>query len=145
MMRLMHTADWETVADLLASVAESAHWTTKDLSELERAGVELRVCTETGQLTGIVAWREAVDEAEVLNVAVAPAWRRKGIATEMMNTAIEETRATGVRRVFLEVRESNAGAQAFYRRLGFAEAGRRRKYYNDPAEDALLLSLELQP
>jgi ribosomal-protein-alanine N-acetyltransferase len=60
-----------------------------------------------------------------------------------MQTALEAAIAGGVRRVFLEVRESNAGARSFYARLEFAEAGRRRNYYRDPMEDALLLSRTL--
>jgi ribosomal-protein-alanine N-acetyltransferase len=53
---------------------------------------------------------------------------------------VEGAISRGVRRVFLEVRESNGGARAFYSGLGFAQQGRRRKYYQDPVEDALLLS-----
>jgi ribosomal-protein-alanine N-acetyltransferase len=60
-----------------------------------------------------------------------------------METALEGAKARGVLRVFLVVRESNAAARAFYARLGFGQDGRRRNYYSDPAEDALLLSRNL--
>jgi ribosomal-protein-alanine N-acetyltransferase len=98
---------------------------------------------EDGHLAGAVAWRETAGELEILNLAVGPAWRRRGIGRGLMERAMEGLAARGVGRVFLEVRASNAGAQAFYSQLGFAEAGRRRDYYREPAEDALLLSRTL--
>jgi ribosomal-protein-alanine N-acetyltransferase len=60
-----------------------------------------------------------------------------------MQAAVEAAAAAGARRAFLEVRESNAGARAFYSKMGFVEAGRRKNYYREPAEDALLLSRTL--
>jgi ribosomal-protein-alanine N-acetyltransferase len=143
MIRRMLPGEREAVANLFAAAPESAQWSAEDLSELEESGAELWVATEAGQVTGAVAWREAGGEAEILNVAVAVAWRRKGIGGELMAAALREAAAQGGRQVFLEVRESNAGARMFYFKLGFAETGRRRSYYRDPSEDALLLSRTL--
>jgi ribosomal-protein-alanine N-acetyltransferase len=92
---------------------------------------------------GALALRQAADETEILNVAVRAGQRRRGIGRRLMETALQQAVSSGSRRVFLEVRESNAGAQAFYAQLGFAQDGRRRKYYRDPPEDALLLSRTL--
>lgn len=94
-------------------------------------------------MTGAVASREAAGEAEILNLAVGADWRRRGIGRQLMETALEGAMVRGVHRVFLEVRESNTGARAFYSQLGFVQDGRRPNYYRDPPEDALLLSRPL--
>ena len=143
MIRRMLASERSAVASLFADAPEAAHWSPQDLSQLEASGAEVRVDTEDSHLAGAVAWREAADEAEILNLAVGSAWRRKGIGRSLMETALAELASSGAGRVFLEVRESNAGAQMFYCKLGFAEQGRRRNYYRDPLEDALLLSRTL--
>ena len=87
-----------------------------------------------------VAARSVSGEAEILNLAVTPGWRRRGLGRRLVETAIEAARAAGATRIFLEVRESNGAALALYAALGFLEAGRRRNYYRAPEEDALILS-----
>ena len=143
MIRRMLPAEVSAVAVLFAEVAEAAHWSAQELVQLETSGTRIWVAVQSDGLAGAVASREAAGEAEILNLAVAPAWRSQGLGRRLMETALEEAVSAGVRRVFLEVRESNSGARAFYLRLGFAEAGRRRGYYQHPAEDALLLSRTL--
>lgn len=128
------------VASLFAEAPEAAHWSAQDLAQLEASGACILVDVRENQVAGAIASREAAGEAEILNLAVAPAWRRRGIGRGLMETALEGAISARVRRVFLEVRVSNSGARAFYSRLGFAEGGRRRNYYRDPEEDALLLS-----
>jgi [ribosomal protein S18]-alanine N-acetyltransferase len=140
MIRRMRASDKEAVAKLFAEAAEAAHWSAQDLSQLEATGARVWVDVEESQLAGAVASREAAGEAEILNLAVGADWRRRGIGRGLMGAALAEAISRGAGRAFLEVRESNAGARAFYSRLGFAEQGRRRNYYRDPAEDALLLS-----
>ena len=143
MIRRMLPAEVGVVARLFTEAAEAAHWSAPDLAQLQASGIRIWVDTQENDLAGAVAAREAAGEAEILNLAVAPAWRRRGIGRRLMETVLEWTVSAGVRRVFLEVRESNGGARAFYLRLGFAEAGRRRGYYQHPAEDALVLSRTL--
>ena len=87
--------------------------------------------------------RQPGDEAEVLNLAVVEGRRRKGVGGALLKAADEEFRMRGVRRVFLEVRESNATAMAFYRTHGFSEAGRREGYYRDPVEAAIVMEKRL--
>jgi [ribosomal protein S18]-alanine N-acetyltransferase len=82
----------------------------------------------------------AVDrDAEVLNVAVDPKYRGRGLAGQMVDAVLIQLGARGVRAVFLEVRESNAAARSLYASRGFREIGRRAKYYRRPVEDALVL------
>lgn len=79
------------------------------------------------------------EDAEVLNLAVDPTFRGKGLAGQMLDAVLIELGTCGVRTAFLEVRESNRAARALYRSRGFAEIGRRQAYYRRPVEDALVL------
>ena len=79
------------------------------------------------------------EDAEVLNVAVDPSFRGKGLAGQMLDAVLIELKARGVRTAFLEVRESNRAARALYGSRGFAEIGRRVRYYRKPVEDALVM------
>lgn len=79
------------------------------------------------------------EDAEVLNVAVDPVFRGKGLAGQMLDAVLIELGARGVRTAFLEVRESNSAARALYGSRGFTEIGRRVRYYRRPVEDALVM------
>jgi ribosomal-protein-alanine N-acetyltransferase len=85
------------------------------------------------------AYRVAGDELNILNLAVAPAWRRRGLARFLLRFALEAGSRAGARRAFLEVRPSNKAALALYRGLGFTVLALRPAYYSDPPEDALVL------
>jgi ribosomal-protein-alanine N-acetyltransferase len=91
---------------------------------------------------GLIVVRAVADEAEVLTLAVVPAMRRRGVAVALLRRAMAEAAARGAGALFLEVSTRNAAAQALYRRVGFVEVGRRRRYYPD-GSDALVLRLEL--
>jgi ribosomal-protein-alanine N-acetyltransferase len=94
-------------------------------------------------ITGYLLARELAGEAEILNLAVVPEARRAGLGRALLDAGLEQLRQRGATRVWLEVRESNAAAQALYARRGFTTAGRRSRYYRAPVEDALVLSLDL--
>lgn len=91
---------------------------------------------------GFVLARSAADEAEILMLAVLAKARRRGLGRQLLRSAAAEARRRGARRLFLEVAEANLPAVGLYRAEGFAEAGRRRRYYADGA-DALVLALNL--
>ena len=84
------------------------------------------------------------EDGEVLNVAVDPKFRGRGLAGRLLDAALIEMSARGVRTAFLEVRESNSAARALYDSRGFIEIGRRSKYYRRPVEDALVLRRSLE-
>jgi [ribosomal protein S18]-alanine N-acetyltransferase len=140
MIRRIRSGEENGVVSLFSQAAEAAHWSALDLVQLEATGTCVWVDEEGGDLTGVVAMRVVAGEAEILNLAVGAGWRKRGIGRRLMAAALQEATASGARRVFLEVRESNAGARAFYAGLGFSQDGRRRNYYRDPPEDALLLA-----
>jgi ribosomal-protein-alanine N-acetyltransferase len=85
----------------------------------------------------------AADEAELADLAVAEGRRGEGIGTELVRAFATEAGVRGARRLYLEVRVSNAAARRFYRRLGFERVGRRAAYYREPLEDALVLGVDL--
>ncbi len=98
----------------------------------------LLACRE-GQVVGYAgAWLVA-GEAQVTNVAIHPDWRGRGFATKLMERLILEVRARGATAMTLEVRPSNTAALALYEKFGLRSVGRRRGYYQDNGEDALIL------
>lgn len=101
------------------------------------------VAEEDGKLIGYVGSQSVAPEADVMNLAVAPEWRKKGIGRALMAALIAQLHSRGITALFLEVRISNLPAQNLYRGLGFVEVGRRPKYYVNPTEDALILRKEL--
>ncbi len=94
-------------------------------------------------VAGYLVGREAAGTGEVLNLAVAPEFRRRGIGDALLQAGLAAFRRTPVDEVFLEVRESNTSARALYARHGFRPVGQRSAYYRNPKEDALVLRLEL--
>jgi ribosomal-protein-alanine N-acetyltransferase len=101
------------------------------------------VAQRAGTIDGYLVAREIAGEAEILNLAVAPEERRTGLGGNLLDAGLERLAERNAGRVWLEVRESNAAAQALYARRGFTAAGRRPRYYRAPVEDALVLSMAL--
>lgn len=95
------------------------------------------------RLLGYCVLRRAAGELEIHNVAVAPEARRRGLARRLLGVVLAWAARAGAERALLEVRAGNAPAQALYEGLGFREVGRRPGYYSQPADDALVLALEL--
>jgi ribosomal-protein-alanine N-acetyltransferase len=79
------------------------------------------------------------DELHINNLAVHPRWRQRGIARELLTTALRRGRDAGARSAFLEVRASNAAAQGLYRQFAFESIGVRSRYYTHPVEDAVIM------
>jgi ribosomal-protein-alanine N-acetyltransferase len=89
---------------------------------------------------GFLAARILADQMHINNVAVRPAYRRLGLASSLLETALREGERCGAIEALLEVRISNLAAQSLYRKLGFRPSGQRRDYYALPTEDALVMS-----
>jgi ribosomal-protein-alanine N-acetyltransferase len=94
----------------------------------------------------LVGWAglAAGEEAQVMTVGVAPGYRRRGIATQLLGALLDVAREQGARSVLLEVRASDDGAQALYARAGFTPIGRRRHYYVAEGEDAIVMRTVLR-
>ena len=97
---------------------------------------------EDGRVLGYVGSQTVLGESDMMNLAVDPAFRRRGIARALVCALIEELGKMGSRCLTLEVRASNESAQALYAQLGFESVGRRKNYYLNPREDALILRKE---
>ncbi|MCK6538803.1 MAG: ribosomal protein S18-alanine N-acetyltransferase [Anaerolineales bacterium] len=94
-----------------------------------------------GRIVGmLVAWM-LVDEAHIATLATHPDHRRQGIARKLLEHALRYMSREGAISSFLEVRESNAAAREMYRKFGYEETGRRKRYYKDTGEDAILMTL----
>jgi ribosomal-protein-alanine N-acetyltransferase len=81
-----------------------------------------------------------VDEAHITTFGVHPEWRRQGIGRQLLLNLVDLARTLGAARMTLEVRASNTAAQALYRTFGFEAVGRRRAYYTDDGEDAIVMT-----
>ena len=142
-IRPMIPGDVSTVGEILAASPEAAQWDLRLFVNARWPEMGIWVAEDGDRIIGIVAARTAGGEAEILNLAVTPRARRRGIARQLVEEALHTARSAAAECVFLEVRESNAAARAFYSALGFSESKRRTRYYRDPVEDALVLSLKL--
>ena len=100
------------------------------------------VAMEGDHLAGYIGSQSVLGESDVMNVAVDPAFRRQGVARELIQTLIRELAQRGNHCLSLEVRASNAPAITLYEALGFHQVGRRPNYYRTPKEDALILRKE---
>ncbi len=102
------------------------------------------VAMDGDRLAGYVGSQSVLGWADMMNLAVAPDYRRRGIARELIIRLISCLQAEKVSCLTLEVRVSNMPAISLYTQMGFAEVGRRKNYYHDPREDALILRKEWQ-
>ena len=100
------------------------------------------VALDGDQVVGYVGSQTVCGETDVMNIAVHPDFRRRGIAESLIGCLILELKNRGSHSLTLEVRASNEGAIALYEKLGFTQVGRRPRYYRNPREDALILRKE---
>lgn len=107
-------------------------------SELARDDALYLAATVEGRLIGYVGLWHAADEGHVCTLAVHPDWRGHGVGEALMLCALEQAAALGADFVGLEYRVSNVAAEKLYTKLGFVAAGRRRRYYQDTGEDAVV-------
>ncbi|MBA3283378.1 MAG: ribosomal protein S18-alanine N-acetyltransferase [Acidimicrobiia bacterium] len=107
--------------------------------ELARSNRVYLVARVGPTVVGYAGLLMIVDDGHVTTVAVDPVWQRRGVATRLLVELVRQGHLLGANQLTLEVRMSNTGAQEMYRRFGFSPAGARKAYYNDNAEDALVM------
>ena len=118
-------------------------WSEKSVaSELDNRWALWLVAVEEERVAGYIGSQTSIDETDVMNVAVHPDFRRRGIAKSLIIRLVEELKTRGSHALMLEVRASNAPAIALYEKLGFSQVGCRKNYYRNPKEDALILRKE---
>jgi len=104
--------------------------------------VRFLVAEAEGRVLGYAVLQPILPEAELLNIAVDQPAQRQGIARQLIVHLLNEAIGQGIRTIHLEVRASNAPALTLYRTLGFMQTGLRRDYYQNPMEDAVLMTLD---
>lgn len=149
-VRTAGPADMPGVIALERATAEAPHWAEAVYSTIVGAGGLRRcivVAEAEGKLIGFAVGK-VIDiggevSAELESVAVGVEARRSGVGRALCGAVTEWCRARGAATLELEVRAESAGAIALYGGLGFVPVGRRREYYREPADDAVLMRLEL--
>jgi len=120
-------------------------WSEASFHEALASAWTFGLVAETGRgVAGYFIGREVAGTGEVLNLAVVPEFRRRGVAGALLEAGLAAFGRRKVHEVLLEVRESNLPAQALYLGRGFRAVGQRASYYRNPREDALVLRLALQ-
>jgi len=119
-------------------------WVARGAEAGESDAVHASANTPSQPIVGYVCLWRIADEVHVTNLAVHPAYRRRGVGRHLMGTLLEHYRGQGAARVALEVRPSNVEARRLYEAFGFRQVGLRKGYYFDTGEDALLLEARLQ-
>ena len=102
------------------------------------------VALEWETVVGYVGSQTVIDESDMMNIAVHPDYRRRGIAEKLIHALVSALGEKGSHGLSLEVRASNAPAIALYEKLGFTQVGLRKNYYRNPREDALILRKEME-
>ena len=127
----------------LEKLCFSDPWSEKSIaSELDSSWSYWVVAVEDGQVVGYIGSQSSYEQADIMNVAVHPDWRRRGIAESLIDCLVKELRTRNCMALMLEVRASNAPAIALYEKMEFHQVGLRKNYYRNPKEDALILRKE---
>ena len=116
-------------------------WSEKALAEeLSNSNAVFRVALIDGEVAGYVGMLHVLDEGDICNVAVFDRYRRKGVASALIQHLVDYGVENQLSFITLEVRESNIGAQKFYETMGFETIGVRKNFYDNPKEHAILMN-----
>jgi len=127
----------------------AAHWSAEQYDALLAADAQARIAIVAAEESddafkyGFLVARCVPDEWEIENIIVEAGSHRRGVGSSLVRELLAEARTAGAVSVILEVRESNRAALRLYESIGFKLEGRRRNYYRDPAEDALLYRIKI--
>jgi ribosomal-protein-alanine N-acetyltransferase len=140
--------DVSRLMEIASHSSTAAHWNEKDYAKLFAPGAPPGlvglVIQENDQVMGFLVGRQIAPddpEWEIENVAVSGPARRRGLGSHLLGEFLRLVRDRGGQNVFLEVRESNQAARTLYEKWAFVEEGRRKAYYQNPQEDAVILKL----
>ena len=120
------------------------HWTEEQyLLGLKKGAFKIIGIYCEQFLVGYLAFSMIVDEMEILNIGVAPEFRRQGLGANLMEGLLQICKENGINKGFLDVKVSNSAARRLYEKYGFAKIGLRKRYYPDTKEDAVLYRIDL--
>lgn len=120
----------------------SEPWSENAITESAEAGTLFFVFEEEGDILGYAGLQVVLDEGYVTNIAVTKRARKRGIGSALTERIVSAGKERALRFVSLEVRASNAVAVSLYEKFGFKAVGVRRRFYADPTEDAIIMTLE---
>jgi ribosomal-protein-alanine N-acetyltransferase len=148
-VRSATAADIPAIMELERHSRAAAHWSVERYEQMFEATppnlfhyVGLVLEDESG-IQGFLVSQAHADEWELQSIAVRAAGQRRGFGGQLLAEFLEQAREKGAKSVYLEVRQSNQAARAFYEKWLFQESGRRKDYYTSPVEDAVLYSRRL--
>jgi len=142
MITKMTSAHVSQVAEL-ETLCFSDPWSERSVaSELENKLSYWLVAVEDDRVAGYVGSQTVMGETDMMNIAVHPDFRRRGIGESLVNALVEGLKTMDSHCLTLEVRASNTPAIALYEKMGFQQIGLRKNYYRNPKEDALILRKE---
>ena len=141
MIRVRHAThdDLPRMIEIAQRAVTAAQWSPQHYERVFSPGRLALVIEQGGQIMGFIVGRAVGDEWEIENIAVTGDARRRGLGSHLLGEFLHHIRDSGASHAFLEVRESNLAARALYKKWAFIEAGRRKAYYQDPPEDAVIL------
>ncbi len=140
----------EELAECLCKLCEEAYeygspWTKNQfLTDILQPHTGYCVLVEHSKLQGFLGYSKVMDETEITNIAVAKSMQHKGCARALLRFLLEEEKKAGTYTVFLEVRLSNIPARKLYESEKFRMLGKRKSYYHNPVEDAIIMSTKLK-
>ncbi len=137
-VRVATPADLPALLALDRGAPTAAHWSEADYRRLFAEAGHVALVVEEGTVEGFIVARDLGPEWEIENIVIAGSAQGRGLGTRLVQELLELAQTQGAQAVFLEVRESNRAARALYAKSGFVESGRRKSYYRNPDEDALL-------
>lgn len=138
-IRKMRVADLASVMEIELATFTMPWSESTFRGLLRRTDSDLFIAEKNDRVIGYAVFWSVIDQGELGNVAVSPLYRGRGIGTRLVDAVLVRALEKGVRDVFLEVRKSNFGAQRLYKEFGFFEVGKRRNYYLEPLEDAIVM------
>ena len=138
-VRPYKSGDAEAVAEICRQSPQAAQWSKESYERAHSLGQIVLIAEINAQVCGFLVARIAGDEAEILNTAIDPAHRRKGIGSLLLTRAISAAQVRNVKSIYLEVRKSNCVAISFYGQHGFSKMAERREYYSGPTENAVVM------
>lgn len=139
----MTESDISQVA-LIEEKSFSTPWSEKSFGDsIENKDTLFLVACEGGVIKGYCGMYISLEEGSITNIAVTPEFRQEGIASLIINELLTMSHIRNVKKIFLEVRISNDAAIALYAKFGFERVGLRKKFYEKPKEDALIMMKEI--
>lgn len=143
LVRKLVLRDIDAVLAIQQACPEVAQWSATDYERAALGAIAGWVAEDHCGVVGFLVARSLLGECEILNFAVQTDARRRGIGSALLSHVVAWSKNDRAKRIMLEVRASNVGAQQFYERHGFRIVGRRGRYYSNPSEEALLLDSAL--